>query len=226
MATVNLGRVQGGGIFVSTSKNTTSISKSTIQTTNGADISPLVGDVIINANGYLLLIKAVGSSSYTTQKFGELVTSKIANPLTVIVNGDSVVYDGSVGKTVTINTDSGTEITKEMNGQSSIQQITGKSGSFTGKITITNFTSTSDPNLSLIANPDGTEIYIITGETVSSNEGKTLSLTFEDGICTIAEYDNESFYLSYSAGTTTISQLYIRAWYSDSDPFTITYFIE
>lgn len=72
MSTVNLGRVQGGGFFASTSTHTTSISKSTIETTTGMDVSPLVGDVIVNANGDLLLIKSISTASYTTTKFGSI----------------------------------------------------------------------------------------------------------------------------------------------------------
>lgn len=76
MSTVNLGRVQGGGFFASTSTSTTLISKSTIETTTGMDVSPLVGDVIVNANGDLLLIKSISTSSYTTTKFGSIKGAK------------------------------------------------------------------------------------------------------------------------------------------------------
>ena len=76
MSTVNLGRVQGGGFFASTSTRTTSISKSTIETTTGMDVSPLVGDVIVNANGDLLLIKSITTASYTTTKFGSIKGAK------------------------------------------------------------------------------------------------------------------------------------------------------
>ena len=76
MSTVNLGRVQGGGFFASTSTSTTSISKSTIETTTGMDVSPLVGDVIVNANGDLLLIKSISTASYTTTKFGSIKGAK------------------------------------------------------------------------------------------------------------------------------------------------------
>ena len=76
MSTVNLGRVQGGGFFASTSTNTTLIPKSTIETTAGVDVSPLVGDVIVNANGDLLLIKSISTASYTTTKFGSIKGAK------------------------------------------------------------------------------------------------------------------------------------------------------
>lgn len=76
MSTVNLGRVQGGGFFASTSTSTTSISKSTIETTTGMDVSPLVGDVIVNANGDLLLIESISTASYTTTKFGSIKGAK------------------------------------------------------------------------------------------------------------------------------------------------------
>lgn len=69
MATSNLGRVQGGGFFGSTSTSTSSIEKTTVQT-NG--VSPLVGDSIINANGDLCKITAITSSAYTVTKYGSI----------------------------------------------------------------------------------------------------------------------------------------------------------
>lgn len=69
MATSNLGRVQGGGFFGSTSTSTTSIAKSTVPV--GA-VSPLVGDTIVNANGELCKITAVESSAYAVVKYGSI----------------------------------------------------------------------------------------------------------------------------------------------------------
>ncbi len=69
MSSNNLGRVQGGGFFGSTSTNTASITKTTVQT-NG--VSPLVGDTIVNANGDLCKITAITSSAYTVTKYGSI----------------------------------------------------------------------------------------------------------------------------------------------------------
>lgn len=70
MATTNnLGRVQGGGFFGSTSTSTTSITKTTVQT-NG--VSPLVGDTIINANGDCCRITAITDTAYVVTKYGSI----------------------------------------------------------------------------------------------------------------------------------------------------------
>ena len=62
MSTVNLGRVQGGGIFYSTASSGTSIAKSTITPTS---IVPLVGDCVVFPNGDLRKITAVGDTNVT-----------------------------------------------------------------------------------------------------------------------------------------------------------------
>ena len=62
MSTVNLGRVQGGGIFYSTASSGTSIAKSTITPTS---IVPLVGDCVMFPNGDLRKITAVGDTNVT-----------------------------------------------------------------------------------------------------------------------------------------------------------------
>lgn len=62
MSTVNLGRVQGGGIFYSTASSGTSIAKSTISPTG---LVPLVGDCVMFPNGDLRKITAVGSTNIT-----------------------------------------------------------------------------------------------------------------------------------------------------------------
>lgn len=71
MASSNLGRVQGGGFYASTSTSTTSIAKSTIKQKK---ISPLLDDIIVNANGDLLQVKAISSdgATYTVEKFGNI----------------------------------------------------------------------------------------------------------------------------------------------------------
>ena len=69
MGSTNLGRVQGGGFFGSTSTSATSITKTTVQT-NG--VSPLVGDTIVNANGDLCRITAVTSTAYTVSKYASI----------------------------------------------------------------------------------------------------------------------------------------------------------
>lgn len=62
MSTVNLGRVQGGGIFYSTASSGTSIAKSTITPTS---IVPLVGDCVMFPNGDLRKITAVSGENIT-----------------------------------------------------------------------------------------------------------------------------------------------------------------
>jgi hypothetical protein len=69
MSTINLGRVQGGGVFGSTSTSYTSILKSSVQSGN---IDPLVGDTIINANGDMCRITAIAASSYSVTKYGSV----------------------------------------------------------------------------------------------------------------------------------------------------------
>ncbi len=74
MATAsNLGRVQGGGFFGSSSTSTTSILKSTVQI-NG--VTPLVGDSIINANGDICRISAISSTAYTVSKYSNIKGAK------------------------------------------------------------------------------------------------------------------------------------------------------
>lgn len=67
--THNLGRVQGGGFYGSTSTSETSIPKSSV---SAGSVAPLPGDVIVNANGDLCRITAVTSTAYTVSKFGSI----------------------------------------------------------------------------------------------------------------------------------------------------------
>lgn len=67
--THNLGRVQGGGFYGSTSTSETSIPKSSV---SAGSVAPLPGDVIVNANGDLCRITAVTSTAYTVSKFGNI----------------------------------------------------------------------------------------------------------------------------------------------------------
>lgn len=70
MATIsNLGRVQGGGFFGSTSTSETSIEKSSVQI-NG--VPPLEGDTIVNANGGLCKILSIESATYVVSKYGSV----------------------------------------------------------------------------------------------------------------------------------------------------------
>ena len=62
MSEVNLGRVQGGGIFYSTASSGTSIAKSTLTPTG---LVPLVGDCVVFSNGDLRKITAVSSTNVT-----------------------------------------------------------------------------------------------------------------------------------------------------------------
>lgn len=62
MSEVNLGRVQGGGIFYSTASSGTSIAKSTLTPTG---LVPLVGDCVVFPNGDLRKITAVSDTNVT-----------------------------------------------------------------------------------------------------------------------------------------------------------------
>ena len=62
MSEVNLGRVQGGGIFYSTASSGTSIAKSTLTPTG---LVPLVGDCVVFPNGDLRKITAVSGTNVT-----------------------------------------------------------------------------------------------------------------------------------------------------------------
>lgn len=62
MSEVNLGRVQGGGIFYSTASSATSITKSTLTPTG---LAPLVGDSVMFPNGDLRKITAVSEDNIT-----------------------------------------------------------------------------------------------------------------------------------------------------------------
>ena len=62
MSEVNLGRVQGGGMFYSTASSGTSIAKSTLTPTG---LVPLVGDCVVFPNGDLRKITAVSGTNVT-----------------------------------------------------------------------------------------------------------------------------------------------------------------
>lgn len=67
--TTNLGRVQGGGLYYSRSTSTTSILKNTLVSTS---ITPLVDDIIINANGDICSIIAITETAYTVTQEGNI----------------------------------------------------------------------------------------------------------------------------------------------------------
>ena len=64
MSEINLGRVQGGGIFYSTASSGTSIAKSTL---TPMGLVPLVGDCVVFPNGDLRKITAVSGTSRATR---------------------------------------------------------------------------------------------------------------------------------------------------------------
>lgn len=72
--TTNLGRVQGGGFFGSTSTSETNIPVASV-TMSG--VSPLAGDTIVNANGVLCRINEISGSNYAVTKYGTLKSSGI-----------------------------------------------------------------------------------------------------------------------------------------------------
>ena len=69
MASTNLGRVQGAGMFTTTAASGTSVAASTISPTN---ISPLVGDSVIFPNGDVRNVTAVSGGTITC---GNVVTN-------------------------------------------------------------------------------------------------------------------------------------------------------
>ncbi len=69
MPGVNLGRVQGGGFYGSTSTSEINIPKNSVIASES--IRPLIGDTIVNANGAFCKILAITSTSYTVSKYGE-----------------------------------------------------------------------------------------------------------------------------------------------------------
>ena len=69
MASTNLGRVQGAGMFTTTAASGTSISSDTISPTN---ISPLAGDSVIFPNGDVRNVTAVSGGTITC---GDVVTN-------------------------------------------------------------------------------------------------------------------------------------------------------
>lgn len=62
MASTNLGRVQGAGMFTTTAASGTSVASGTISPTN---ISPLVGDSVIFPNGDVRSVTAVSGGTIT-----------------------------------------------------------------------------------------------------------------------------------------------------------------
>ncbi len=73
MGVTNLGRVQGGSVFYSTSTSGTSIAKSTLSPTN---ITALLGDNILFPNGDIRKITAINSTTVTC---GSVLTSLKGN---------------------------------------------------------------------------------------------------------------------------------------------------
>ena len=69
MGITNLGRVQGGSVFYTTAASETSINKSTLTPTN---ITPLVGDSILFANGDIRQIITVTDNTITC---GSVITN-------------------------------------------------------------------------------------------------------------------------------------------------------
>lgn len=69
MSEINLGRVQGGGFFGSTSTSETFIEKSSVSTSG---ITPLVGDTIVNANGALCRISSERTGTYDVVKYNSI----------------------------------------------------------------------------------------------------------------------------------------------------------
>ena len=87
MSTVNLGRVQGGGIFYSTASSGTSIAKSTITPTS---IVPLVGDCVMFPNGDLRKITAVGDTNVTCGSVAANFKGDTGEGIEALLNGTKI----------------------------------------------------------------------------------------------------------------------------------------
>ncbi len=95
MSTINLGRVQGAGIFYSTASSGTSVAKSTLAP-NG--IVPLVGDSILFPNGDLRKITAVSETNVTCGNVETNFKERPSNVLqeVVMVNRTAGVTEGDM----------------------------------------------------------------------------------------------------------------------------------
>ena len=87
MSEVNLGRVQGGGIFYSTASSGTSIVKSTLTPTG---LVPLVGDCVVFPNGDLRKITAVSGTNVTCGSVAANFKGDKGDGLAEILNGTYV----------------------------------------------------------------------------------------------------------------------------------------
>lgn len=105
--THNLGRVQGGGFYGSTSTSETSIPKSSV---SAGSVAPLTGDVIVNANGDLCRITAVTSTAYTVSKFGS-IKGATGEQGPQGETGETGIYVGSTEANKVTFTVSGTTLT-------------------------------------------------------------------------------------------------------------------
>ena len=95
MSTINLGRVQGAGIFYSTASSGTSVAKSTLAP-NG--IVPLVGDSILFPNGDLRKITAVSGTNVTCGNVETNFKERPSNVLqeAVMINRTAGVTEGDM----------------------------------------------------------------------------------------------------------------------------------
>lgn len=95
MSTINLGRVQGAGIFYSTASSGASVAKSTLAP-NG--IVPLVGDSILFPNGDLRKITAVSGTNVTCGNVETNFKERPSNVLqeVVMVNRTAGVTEGDM----------------------------------------------------------------------------------------------------------------------------------
>lgn len=95
MSTINLGRVQGAGIFYSTASSGASVAKSTLAP-NG--IVPLVGDSILFPNGDLRKITAVSGTNVTCGNVETNFKERPSNVLqeAVMINRTAGVTEGDM----------------------------------------------------------------------------------------------------------------------------------
>ena len=160
-----------------------------------------------------------------TQQAG--LAKKLSNPLTIVVNGETTTFDGSVARTITIDTGGGGggDITKEMSGKSSIQQITGLASNYSGTVTITNYSDVGGTAFHLSVNPDGTEYDVMT---MYADGKTTVVLEINNGVVGIVtmsgpSISEETVDVAYNYGNPTISQTFIYSDYYGDSGFSITY---
>ena len=171
MSEVNLGRVQGGGIFYSTASSGTSITKSTLTPTG---LVPLVGDCVVFPNGDLRKITAVSDTNVTCGSVsanfkgdkGDTGTSSIVKTAAEWESQNPVLGVGVFGY------DSTNKITKIGDGTTAWNALPAFS------TTWLTFATAEWGDISRIAAEDGAQKYFNVGDekTVELSTGEVITL--------------------------------------------------